>query len=194
MSMSNSKEKSRGILAFAFNTDSTDYISIANRTLSVASKTLGLPYTLITTEQDGELQNSRFDIDKNQFVQWKNFGRWRAYDLSPYDETLVIDVDYLILDQKILDIFQLEWDYLLQRNTHTLTDTWPDVMGQNSLPFVWATVFAFRKTPRAQMFFDLVARIQKNYHYYRRLYNVTERIYRNDYAFAIADIVLDGYR
>jgi hypothetical protein len=66
-------------------------------------------------------------------------------------------------------------------------------MGPNSLPYIWATVFAFRKTDRAEQFFNLVARIQENYRYYKLLFNVQERNYRNDYAFAMSDIILNGY-
>ncbi len=187
-------EKSRGILAFAYNVDTIDYVSIAKHTLELASKKLDLPYTLIT---DKELQNDlytmRYDIDTEEFIQWRNIGRHRAYELSPYNETLVIDVDYLVLDHSLNKIFDIEWDYLLARDSVALTTTWPSAMGDNSLPYIWATVFAFRKTQTAKMYFDLVARIQKNYSYYRALFNIRERNFRNDYAFAIADIILNGY-
>lgn len=194
MKNSNVLEKSRGILAFAFNTEATDYVKIAEQTLAVASKKLGLPYTLITDDALIKYHNTRYDIDLETFVEWKNFNRCSAYDLSPYDETLVIDVDYLILDNELLKIFETTWDYLLQRNSHALVQTWEQNMGPNSLPYVWATVFAFRKTSRAQQFFKLVERIQNNYVYYRALFNVQERNYRNDYAFAIADIILNGFQ
>lgn len=193
MNTKNSKklEKSRGLLAFAVNSDTTDYVSIATQTLTVASKVLGLPYTLITnTKAD---VNQRYDIDRGEFVQWNNFGRYSAYDLTPYDETLVIDADYLVLDDNLNKIFNTPWDYLLQRNSYALTQEWPNTMGPNSIPFVWATVFAFRKTPRANLFFDLIRRIQNNYGYYHSLFNVRERNYRNDYAFAMADYILNGY-
>jgi hypothetical protein len=195
MNTKNSKksEKSRGILAFAFNTPTTDYVNIASNTLALASKKLDLPYTLVTDTADREFTNNRFDIDQKEFVSWRNFNRYSAYELSPYDETLVIDVDYLVVDNSILKIFNCEWDYLLQRNSHALTDNWPQLMGNLSLPYVWATVFAFRKTPRAELFFDLIKRIQQNYSYYRALFNIQERNYRNDYAFSIADIVLNGF-
>lgn len=189
---SNKLEKSRGIVAFATNTETTNYIEIATNTLTVASKILNIPYTIITATETA-LNNQRYDIDTGMNVQWNNFGRHQAYELSPYDETLVIDADYLILEPSINKIFETDWDYILQRNSHALTQDWPNTMGPNSLPFVWATVFAFRKTPKAKMFFDLVARIQKNYGYYHSLFNIRERNYRNDYAFAIADIILNGY-
>jgi hypothetical protein len=39
----------------------------------------------------------------------------------------------------------------------------------------------------------LVGRVQRNYSYYKQLYGIHERSYRNDYAFAIANIILNGY-
>ena len=194
MKISKKSEKSRGILAFAYNVDTIDYVSIAKQTLQLAGKKLDLPYTLITDKEfHNQSQNSRYDIDSGKFITWRNTGRHCAYDLTPYDETLVIDVDYVVLNSNLNKIFDCEWDYLLQRNTFALTTQYPLLMGETSLPFVWATVFAFRKTAKSRMYFDLVGRIQRNYNYYRSLYNIQERIFRNDFAFAIADVILNGY-
>jgi hypothetical protein len=192
--MNNSKKsvKSRGIIAFANNTPQVDYVKIAEQTLKVASHVLGLPYTIIS-DTDTHTDNTRYDIDLGEFIPWRNNNRYQVYEQSPYDETLVIDADYLVLDQNLLNVFSQPWDYLLQRHTTALTQEFPTVMGPNSLPFIWGTVFAFRKTARAKLFFDLVGRVQNNYGYYRLLFNMQERNYRNDYAFAVADILLNGY-
>lgn len=193
MQTSKRQDVSRGILAFAQNTEQTDYIGIANKTLALASKVLGLPYTLITNVDQRGKTNTRYSIDTQQFVEWKNIGRHSAYSLTPYDETLVIDVDYIVQDRELLKIFEQEFDYRLLRHSHALTQDYPNSMGPNSLPFVWATVFAFRKTKKSEIFFNLVKRIQENYGYYCALYNVQERNYRNDYAFAMADYIVNGY-
>lgn len=194
MKISKNLEKSKGILAFAYNVDTIDYVTIAKQTLNLASKKLGIPYTLITdSDLKNNVQNSRYDVDTNSFVAWRNVGRHNAYDLSPYNETIVIDVDYLIVDDNLNHIFDVEWDYILQRQSFALTSEWPKLMGANSLPYIWATVFAFRKTSRSKMFFDLIGRIQRNYAYYCALFNVELRNFRNDYAFAMADIILNGY-
>jgi len=194
MKTSKKLEKSRGIVAFAYNVDTIDYVSIADSTLSLASKKLGLPYTLISDQElRNDTYNMRYDIDTGSFIQWRNAGRHYAYELSPYEETLVIDVDYLVLNNNLNEIFKTDWDYLLARNSIALTTMWPTTMGKTSLPYVWATVFAFRKTARAKLFFDLVGRIQRNYSYYRALFNIDDRNFRNDYAFAMANIVLTGY-
>jgi hypothetical protein len=194
MKTSKKLEKSRGIVAFAYNVDTINYVSIARSTLALASKQLNLPYTLITDrELKNELHTMRHDVDTGEFIKWRNVGRHHAYNLSPYEETLVIDVDYLILDTNLNKIFDVNWDYLLARNSHALTAQWSSTMGSNSLPYVWATVFAFRKTEKSKMYFDLIGRIQRNYAYYCALFNVDSRNYRNDYAFAIADTILNGY-
>ena len=51
----------------------------------------------------------------------------------------------------------------------------------------------FKKTNKTKLLFDLVGRIQHNYNYYIKLYNIQERNFRNDYAFAIADNIINGY-
>jgi hypothetical protein len=186
-------EKSRGLVSIAFNTATTDYVSIAEQTLKLASHVLQLPYTLIT-ESDVQHVNNRYDIDTQQFVPWHNAGRYLAYEQSPYDETLVIDADYLVLDHSLQQVFDLDFDYMFVRNARGLRQDFPDTMGPHSLKYVWATVFAFRKNKKSTMFFDLVKRIQKNYAYYRDLFNIEQRNYRNDYAFAIAEIILNGHQ
>lgn len=193
MLTSKPKEKSRGILAFATNTETTDYVAIAKKTCKLAGKILNLPYTILTNENEKTF-NSRFDIDTETQVLWNNFNRYKAFELSPYDETLVIDADYLILDTNLTKIFDLNFDYLIQKNSYALTQHWPNIMGPYSHKHVWATVFAFKKTDKAKLFFSLVQRIQNNYGYYHSLFNIRERNYRNDYAFAIADIILNGYQ
>jgi hypothetical protein len=196
MKSSKKSAKSRGIVAFAVNTSTTDYVSIANKTIPLAGKVLNLPYTIITEESITEYArfSTRNDVDTGKVVEWKNVGRNSAYELSPYDETIVMDVDYLVQDDSLLQLFKTDWDYRLMRHARSLNDEYmPYLMGERSLPYVWATVFAFRRTPKSKMFFDLVSRIQENYTYYRELFNIVNRNYRNDYAFAMADIILNGF-
>lgn len=197
MQNSNVLEKSRGIVAFAVNTGTTDYVAIANKTIPLAGRVLGLPYTIVTEESVADYArfSTRTDVDTGLTVEWKNVGRNSAYKLSPYDETLVLDVDYVVQDDSLLQIFDTPWDYILQRHARSLNNEYmPPRMGEHSLPYVWATVFAFRRSTRAELFFDLIERIQENYSYYRELFNVTNRTYRNDYAFAMADVIMNGFQ
>lgn len=184
--------KSRGVVIFATNTVDTNYIGIAEQNARLVEKHLALPTTIITTQQNSV--NRRLSTDTGTFVEWKNLGRHQAYEASPYDETILLDADYLIFDNSLLKLFNTDFDYLLFNKNQYVNkpnETW--MMGPHSLPYVWATAVLFRKTDRAKMFFDLVGRIQRNYGYYKLLYNIQESNYRNDYAFAIAHYILNGY-
>jgi hypothetical protein len=199
---------SRGAIVFAFNTEKVDYVAIADQSSRLIQHNLGLPVTIVTdpdsdpkcaydniirlTPDDDGQTNFRGAIN-NQTIAWRNFGRYLAYELSPYDETVLLDTDYLVLDNTINTLFATDFDYRLMHDNQSTSTNDNDVMGTTSLPFVWATVVLFRKSERSRMLFDLVGRIQRNYRYYRALYNITNQRFRNDYAFAIANNILNGY-
>lgn len=191
--MSSAKSvKSKGVLIFATNTDETDYVGMAEQNARLIKHYMGLPTTIVSARDTGS--NKRFSTDTGTFVEWKNFGRHEAYEASPYDETIVVDADYLVLDDSLGKLFECPFDYLLfNKNRYVNIEQQPAVMGPHSLPFVWATAFAFRKTERARLFFELVARIKRNYEYYRTLYNIRQGNFRNDYAFAIAHYIYNGF-
>jgi hypothetical protein len=201
--MKNSKEsvKSRGVLLFAFNTDRTDYVEIARRATRLIQHTLELPVTLIT---DNPIADTVFDqviyIDntlKNYKLGeaggWRNGDRYQAYNLSPYDETLLIDSDYLQLDRNLLKLFDQLVDYRIMTHNDKPAGSWRLTMGMFGLPYQWATTVLFKKTAKSKMLFDLVGRIQRNYYYYIKLYHIRDGNFRNDYAFTIANNILNGY-
>lgn len=205
MKNSSELEKSKGVLVFAFNSQRIRYTDIADQTSKLIKKNTNLPVTIVTDidavltfdydqiiRVDAKSGNVRFSKDQ-QLYEWKNFDRYRAFDLSPYDETILIDTDYLMLDNSLLKLFDQPFDYRLMYNMQTPLGLNTDEMGPGSLPMVWATVVLFRKTARARIFFDLVGRIQRNYGYYRSLFAVRETNYRNDFAFSMANIILNGH-
>ena len=201
MTKSSVPVKSRGILLFAFNTEKTDYVTIAERSARLIHHTLDLPVTLVT-EQDVDSDHFDTTIYVNNTLEnykvgehgiWRNGDRWRAYELSPYDETLLIDTDYLMLDRNLLKLFEQNFDYRIMSWNNKPATPWNLKMGMFSHEYLWATAVLFRKTTKARMLFNLVGRIQRNYDYYRRLYHMREGNFRNDYAFTIANNILNGY-
>jgi hypothetical protein len=183
--------KSRGVVIFASNTSETNYVAIAEQNARLVEHFMGLPTTIVTPTDSGS--NKRYSTDTNSFVEWKNFGRNEAYESSPYDETIVLDADYLVFDDSLVRLFSVEFDYLLfDKNRYVNIEQQPSVMGPHSLPYVWATAVLFRKSEKAKMLFDLVGKVRRNYDYYRLLYNIQESNFRNDYAFAIAHYILSG--
>lgn len=190
MKNSNVSEKSKGVVLFAYNTDTVDYELIAKRASQLITHTTGLPVTVIT-EMNGPQTNTRLGYAHG--TQWFNGDRYRAYALSPYDETLLLDSDYLVLDDSLLKILESTVDYTIMTNNQNFAQSMTGNMGEISLNYVWATAIAFKKTPRSKLLFELVGRIQNNYGYYSKLYNLRRSNFRNDYAFAIADNIVNGY-
>ena len=205
LNSSESVKSKRGVLLFAFNSGTVNYVSIADSAARLITRYLNLPVTLVTDvgaittfdydqviNVDTASGNLRQDLSGNQ-VEWKNFDRFTAYKLSPYEETLLLDTDYLVLDDSLLKLFDSCVDYRLMHFNRDTKGVTNDSMGPVSLPFVWATILVFKKTEKSKLLFDMVGRIQRNYAYYCRLYNIGGRSYRNDYAFAIANNIVSGY-
>ena len=195
--------KSKGVILFAFNTSAVDYVAIADQSARLIHSTLNLPVTLITDKQTTTryidqtiiVENNINNVRKGyaNLTSWRNGNRYQAYELSPYDETLLIDSDYLMLDQSLLKLVNVTTDYQIIGSNRFLKAITPVLMSATSIPQIWATAVVFKKTLKAQLLFSLVGRIQRNYEYYRLLYNITATNFRNDYAFAIANNIVNGY-
>ena len=97
----------RGVLLFAFNTEKFNYYEMAVSTAKRVNYFLGLPVTVVTDEDSITNQDYKFHntivtapdkTNRRDWGAWFNKGRFKAYQLSPYDETIVLDVDMLLLE------------------------------------------------------------------------------------------------
>lgn len=183
-------EKSKGVLIFATNTKEIDYIKIAKINAKLIKKYLGLPTTIVSGTKSGNKRR----VD-NEIVEWQNTGRCNAYDLSPYDQTIVVDGDYLIFDSNLLKVLDTVQDYaIVDKNVYVNKENLVDTLGQLSIgPMLWATVIVFNKTQKSKDLFEFTKMIQDNYPYYRALYKLQTSNFRNDAAFTIADRLVNGY-
>jgi hypothetical protein len=98
-----------------------------------------------------------------------------------------------MLDQSLLKLMNTVTDYSIMSKNNFLTRESPSRISDTSINQVWATAVIFKKTQKTQQLFDLVGRIQRNYEYYRCLYNIGATNFRNDFAFAIANNIINGY-
>lgn len=185
-------EKSKGVLLFANNTSTIDYVKIATRSQQLIEHYLKLPVTIVSNNTN-LIKNQRYSIDSNKFEPWNNLGRGQAYELSPYDQTVLLDCDYLIFNDQLLKVLDSTQDYLIARHNNYIDGAATTPMGTYSLPHLWATVVIFNRTEKAKLLFELVNKIERNYKYYYFLYNINSGKFRNDYAFTIADNILNGY-
>ena len=131
-------------------------------------------------------------------LKFKNDMRVKSFELSPFDETLVIDCDYLINNDILKHCWQQSHDFLIYKNSVDLSGFRYDprlvTLSDKSIDFYWATVFYFRKNKNTEIFFNLLSHIQDNWNYYRYVYQIEHSLYRNDFAFSIAIHIMNGYQ
>ena len=193
----------KGVLLFAFNTTELNYVKMANISAARINYFLDLPVTLVT-DITPTLELSNFDnivlLDSDDTnikgkKIWKNKGRYNAYDLSPYNETLLLDVDYVVNSSELNKVFDFYDDFCCHRTTHFLMqeESEEEFLGTHSLQTLWATVVFFKKTERMRLFFDCVKMVQENYTHYVNLHGMLATTFRNDYAFTIANRIINGH-
>jgi len=197
---------SKGILLFALNTE-LRYTDLAEISAKRIKKHLDLPVTIVVNDlyedtyglfdkvlriNDTQIQHRVINdgADSSTKIKWLNFTRCNAYDLSPYDETLVLDVDYLISSSHLSICFELDKDFLIFKDSVDLSNLRNLIefktINPFSIKFYWATVFYFKKTRLNQILFSLINYVKDNWSYYCNLYYIKELKFRNDFAFSIA--------
>ena len=174
-------------------TDSVDYLESTFGT-DVFDKIIGLEYSI-------EKSNSRYFFDgalSKKTASFKNSNRANAYDLSPYDETLLLDTDYVISNSLLSSVFDSNSDFLIYKRSSDVAkvrdESEFDKISDTSIDFYWATVVFFRKTETNEIFFDLVKHIEQEWNHYRRVYQITSSLFRNDFAFSIAIHIMNGFQ
>jgi len=193
----------RGVVVIAHNTDTIDYYQMAAYTASRVNRFLDLPVTAIT--DTASISGSDYIFDqvitrepdrsniKKQSV-WINKDRYLVYDLSPYDETLVLDTDYMINSTQLLAAFDTTNDFMCHRQcSWVLKETSTEYFRENGLQSLWATVMMFRKTTRAREIFGMIRMIQENFLHYSKIYGFLPFTYRNDYALTVALKTVNGH-
>jgi len=194
----------KGILLFCFDTVDHKYHKILERCVRLIKKNLGLEITVITNFETYKsckplgFINYKFiepePGNKKNGQEWKNVDRHMAYELSPYDVTLVMDIDYLPFTDNLNQFLDTKYDFLISKNAFDLTDRNSfDHRKFSMIDMVWATVFVFRKSKKAKRIFDMIKYVKSYYNYFIDLYRITDRRFRNDYAFAIALEQANGF-
>lgn len=216
---------SRGVLMYAYNNTEIDYFRIACANALMVRKNLGVPVSVVTDEgtfnyskdQFGASflnqcfdqiilkgRNYSFDNKRNysdtsfsvKTLQFYNCNHWEAYGLSPYDETLFIDADYLIMSPSLNNCWGSNNDFMINHKIFTPgSDKAPysKYIDDFGIKMYWATVIYFNKSELSGAMFDIVRHVQENYIYYRQLYSFENGMYRNDNAFSIAVHMMNGF-
>ena len=173
-------------------TDSVDYLEEAFGTDDF-DKIIWLDYTAES--------NKRYFFDgtlSKKSASFKNNNRASVYDLTPYDETLLMDTDYIISNDLLKSCFNSNSNFMIYKKSNDIAKVRNerefDTISNTSVDFYWATVVYFRKTETNSIFFNLVKHIEEEWNHYRRVYQITSGLFRNDFAFSIAIHMMNGFQ
>ena len=194
----------RGAILFAFNSDKYDYYKMAVAAAKRINHFLNLPVTVVTDENSVQDLGYTFDKtiitvpDKNNkrdWGQWINKGRYKAYELSPYDETLLLDTDYIVNSDKLLKTFDFSKDFCCHGSAQYLlhVNVPQEVLSPFSFNTLWATVIMFKKTQKTKQLFETIEMIQHNFEHYANIHGFISTTFRNDYALTLAARIVNGH-
>ena len=206
---------SQGVLLFAHNNEQINYGYLAVWQAKLIKQYLNKPVTLVTDKttvydlHNKKLYNKELfdsvvisDAETDQkrllgteWVVFKNVDRCNAYELSPYDETIVMDTDILLQTAKLNLLWNSNADLLVSKDAHDVFDRkYPEFVSlkEHGIDFYWATEFYFKKSDTAKLFFDTCKRVKDNYAWYAILYGMNSSPIRNDHVWSIALHELGG--
>ena len=211
---------SKGAVLIARNNGHIDYIKQAVFLAKRIKKHLNIPVSVATDSI--EYLTSEFGIDdfdkviqldytaesnmryffdgtlSKKTASFKNNNRAGIYDLTPYDETLILDTDYVISNNLLASCFESDSDFMIYKKSDDIAKVRDerefDKISNTSVDFYWATVVYFRKTETNSIFFNLVRHIEEEWNHYRRVYQITSTLFRNDFAFSIAIHIMNGFQ
>ena len=211
---------SKGAFLIARNNGHIDYVKQAVFLAKRIQKYLDIPVTVATDSVDylkdsfdtkvfdqiisldnTKESNMRYFFDgslSKKTASFKNNNRASVYDLTPYDDTLLLDTDYIISNDLLKSCFTSKSDFLIYKKSNDIAkvrdESEFDKISDTSVDFYWATVVFFRKTETNKTFFNLVAHIEQEWNHYRRVYQITSSLFRNDFAFSIAIHIMNGFQ
>lgn len=213
---------SRGLVFFGINNSRVNYLRLAiiaarfarknlgnktslclisdKDTLQSASEPLGNYFDdIVETVSTDTFENTRLYKDTRYYSfsdKFRNELRSSAYDLSPYDETILIDCDYLICSDVLNHVWGCEEDVLINRDALSLSHEPLDGdeyrLNSFGIRMYWATLIYFKKSEKAKQLFNLVEHIKENWEFYKLIYDFPGSMFRNDYAFSIAIHIMNG--
>lgn len=214
----------KGICFFAYNNDQLDYVMMALTAGKYAKKNLQLPICLITDEgssnwleesqpkdvidkvfdyivitDDTMKKNNRrhYDSPWTTFAaQFNNSNKHKIYKYSPFEQTLLLDIDYIVKTDALLKYFDGDYPLCMFDNALTLRNELPAhqerFLYDAGIKMWWSTVVYFDRSEFSEMFFNTWAHVADNYEFYQYLYNFPSKLFRTDYCVSIAVHILNG--
>lgn len=142
--------------------------------------------------------------DSAENKTWKIQNRWKVYHACPYDSTIVLDTDILVLD----DISQW-WDYLQSydlyfvskpktyRNEILTSDYYRKAFVNHKLPNLYTGFYYFKKNDSSKLFFKWLELVMNNWELFHGQYaggHYFQKFLSMDVSVAVVTKILDWER
>lgn len=197
-----------GILVLAQNTSNVDYVLQACLlAMSIRVTNALLPISIVTDDPVPEEYKTLFDNiiaipfgDSAKDTEWKIENRWKLYHITPYEKTIVMDTDMLVLQDisswiEFLDNYELYFtsNVYTYRGELVTSDFYRKTFTANQLPNLYSGFHYFRKSDFAHEFYKWLELVVNNWElFYGRF---TPEHYQNacsiDVCAAIVAKILD---
>ena len=200
----------QGVLLFAHNNEQINYGLMAYWQANRIRKHLGSGCSLVTDKATADsmdliranwrdsfdqiivqeslaTQTKRYGPASNQLT-FHNLDRSNAWELTPYEETIVMDTDIIIQTSVLSKLWNSNDDLIICDTSSDLYGETPDEfkwVSKCSIKFYWATVFFFRKTQETELFFKECNRIKQHYSWLSFVYELPPGPVRNDFLWSM---------
>ena len=216
------KEK-QGVCFFVYNNNQLDYVDLLMLAARYVKEYLKLPVCMITdngtynwmlesqSESDIDTYIDYIKITNDQFkdnlrthkdspwseftAQFQNSNKHKIWEYSPFEQTLLMDTDYIVKNDFLLQSFNNPGVSMYNNAVSARNDP-PHrnevLLYPSGIKMWWSTVVYFDRSEFSKMFFDLWDHVADNYEFYQFLYNFPGGLFRTDYCVSIAVHILNG--
>lgn len=167
---------SRGILVLAQNSNKENYTKQATvLAQSIKLTNPNIPISVITN--DIVLDENLFDriipipfSDLAENTTWKVENRWKVFLASPYEETLVLDTDMLVLQDishwwSFFEKYELYFTTTVKtyRDEIITNDFYRKTFTKNNLPNLYTGMYYFKKCKFSEIFFETLKEVMHDW-------------------------------
>tara|TARA_B110000967_G_C18792107_1_gene513877 strand:- start:271 stop:1065 length:795 start_codon:yes stop_codon:yes gene_type:complete len=197
---------SKGFLWFAQNNDSTDYVELSIKLAQSIKRHNRENKICVVTDEKSKFQSEHVDVIKvltqddsaEHNIKWAN--EYKAFALSPFTHTIKLEADMLWTTST-----DWWWNYLWQHDLVFSVDcrdyrdnvvkdtTYRQLFVKNKLPNIYNGLMYFRKSAKAQEFYETAEHIVKNWEEVKSkmLIACHDQYPSTDVVFALAYRIMD---
>ena len=197
---------SRGFLWFAQNNDKTDYVELSVKLAKSIKKHNKENKICVVTDENSKFESEHIDIVKvlkqddseTHDVKWAN--EYKAFDLTPFTHTIKLEADMLWPIST-----DWWWNHLWQHDlvfsvncfdyrNNVIKDTpYRKLFKRNHLPDIYNGLMYFRRSRKAQQFYNIAHSIVENWEHVKTTMLVLchDRYPSTDVVFALAYRIMD---